>query len=345
MTIIPFRRASGSAKTSTKTPKRRKAILTIEPIPQKKQKRGANYESGLFTGKLIVEGHEFLLDDGHPLGMISYVCNVRSVTVSTSGATELFELRAVHDDTLRSIEQLADYGEKVFLKRFHSALYLCHQSNKQKRDFVDWWEKDLMPFALSQVPEALHANIKLQRGVYDESGMPMSAAAIAHRARHGLLVGQLVSAGQGLPTESPRLFDIDFTQITRLKGDVANGDNMDPVVYSGDAELAICRLAEHYGFDRLPLTWGELNGVLDYCEILWLAAGGGIPSESIMLWQASARKADIKNQPWRVPAFDAYIAGDIEKLRSIHVAERTIERVAAEWKEFPYPEGHPLADL
>jgi hypothetical protein len=344
MSIIPFKRASESA-AATKPPKRRKALLTIAAIPKKKQKPGANYESGLFSGTLVIEDHEFCLDDGHPLGMIAYVCNVRTITVSTPGATEPIALRAVSDDSRWAIESIADHDERTFVKRFQSALYLCNKANKQPQTFVDWWERDRMPFAVSQVPEKLRINPKLQRGVYDESGMPMSAAAIAQRARYGRMVGQLDAATQGALPKSPGLFDIDFTQVTRLKGDISNGDNTDPVVYSGDAELAMRRLIAHFGFDRLPLTWGELNGMLDYCENLWVAAGGGAPIESVQICQSAAREVDLKYKAWRVPAFDAYVAGDIEKLLSIHTLDKTIERIAAEWKEFPYPEGHPLSDI
>jgi hypothetical protein len=277
--------------------------------------------------------------------MIAYVCNVRTVTVTTLGTTESLGLRAVSHVEERAIENIADYDERTFLKRFQSALYLCSTSNKQSQNLIDWWEKNLLPFAVSQVPEKLRINTRFQRGVYDESGMPMSAAQIAFRARHKQLTGQRETATQGLLPTSPGLFDIDFNQVTRLKGDVANGDNADVVVYAATAELAMRRLIAHFGFNRLPLTWAELNGVLEYCENFWYANGGGMPVQYAESWRRSARKVELECLPWRIPALDAYVAGDIETLRKIHAADKTIERVAAEWKEFPYPEDHPLYDI
>ena len=344
MSIIPFKRASEST-APPRPPKRRKAFLTVTAIPKKKQKPGADYKSGLFAGALVIDGQEFCLDDGHPLGMIAYVCNVGTVTVTTPGTIEPIGLRAVSHVAERAIENIANYDEKVFLKRFQSALYSCSTSKKQPQNLLDWWQKDLLPFAVSQVPEKLRINTRFQRGVYDESGMPMSAAQIAFRAWHKQLIGQLETATQGLSPTSPGLFDIDFNQVTRLKGDVANGDNADAVVYSGTAELAMRRLIAHFGFNRLPLTWAELNGVLEYCESFWYADGGGMPVEYAESWRQSARKTELKYLPWRIPALDAYVAGDIETLRQIHAADKTIERVAAEWKEFPYPEDHPLYDI
>jgi hypothetical protein len=138
------------------------------------------------------------------------------------------------------------------------------------------------------------------------------------------------------------LFNIDFGKITRLKGDVANGDGSDAVVYEAEAELAMRRLITHFGFDRLPLTWAEMNGVLDYCENIWIAAGGGIPAASVKDWRKSYREVMENRRPWRIPALDAYVAGDLERLRQVHLQEKTLERVAAEWREFRYEPGHPL---
>jgi hypothetical protein len=151
----------------------------------------------------------------------------------------------------------------------------------------------------------------------------------------------LKQAGEAVAKQR-ELFNIDFGKITRLKDNVANGDGSDAIVYEAEAELAMRRLLAHFGFDRLPLTWAEMNGVLDYCENIWVAAGGGIPADSVKDWRRSYREVMEKRRPWRIPAFDAYVAGDIERLRKVHSQEKTLERVAAEWREFRYELGHPL---
>lgn len=138
------------------------------------------------------------------------------------------------------------------------------------------------------------------------------------------------------------LLDVDFTQVTRLKSQVANGDVSDPVVYAGAAELAMRKLVAKFGFDRLPLTWAEMNGFFDYCTAMHRFSGAGIPVSSLTLWRQCAREVEQEFHGWRVAAFDAYAAGDVVALLAIHARERTIERVAAEWREYDYEPGHPL---
>jgi hypothetical protein len=163
------------------------------------------------------------------------------------------------------------------------------------------------------------------------------------------------AAAAALVAESSSIFEIDFSQVTRLgggdgaggagRGVAANGSNEDPVVYTGQAELGLRRLVAHFAFPRLPLTWAELNGFMEYCENLWVAAGGGQDPKYHKSAQKAARSVDVRRQPWRVPAFDLYVAGDTAGLLALHTRDRTLERVAREWVEFPYPEGHPLFHL
>ena len=140
-----------------------------------------------------------------------------------------------------------------------------------------------------------------------------------------------------LATDPTNLFDIDFSQVTRLKSNVANGDASDPVVYTGSAELAMRKLVAHFGFDRLPLTWGELNGFLDYCHAMHWFTGVGIPNSSLVLWKACAREVVQEYWAWRLDAFDAYASGEISRLLEIHVQQETLKRLACSFRE--YDEG------
>lgn len=130
------------------------------------------------------------------------------------------------------------------------------------------------------------------------------------------------------------LFDIDFSQVTRLKGDVANGDASDPVVYAGAAELAMRKLVAHFGFERLPLTWAELNGFLDYCHAMHRFSGAGIPAASLVLWKECAREVEQQYHGWRLDAFDAYSDGEISRLVEIHVEQETLKRIAGSFREY-----------
>lgn len=137
------------------------------------------------------------------------------------------------------------------------------------------------------------------------------------------------------------LFDIDFSGVTRLIGDAANGCASDPVVYTGQSELVMRKFIAHFGFNRLPLTWAELNGMLDYCQDMHRFSGVGIPEKMLVYWKESVREVEEKYHPWRIPAFDAYAAGAQAELIKIHIEAKTLEKIASEFLEFDHgPLGH-----
>jgi len=330
MAVIPFKHSTGPIKSLAKKPKRRKTILTVEPIPKKNRKLGANYKCGIFNGKLVIEGHNFYSDDASTLGIIAFICGVGSVVASTLTSTEPIKIKA-YGNFHCDLEVLDAFDERAFLEQFHATLHLCMHSRKQTREFIDAWEKDRFATAVAQVPEALRVHTKLERGVYDESGIPMSAKAIARIARHEKVIEQLENAIQGKFPNLPDVMNIDFNNIIRHGKSAADTDK---ISYIGTSELVARRLIAHFGFDRLPSTWGELNGMLDYCKHLWMSSGDKfVAKELIIDWQMVGRNIELKLAPWRVPALDAYVANDIEKLRAIHIADRTLERLGIQWKE------------
>jgi hypothetical protein len=227
-----------------------------------------------------------------------------------------------------ALNVLDAFDERAFLEQFHDSLYRCTHSRQQTRDFVNLWQADRFPLAMVQVPACLRINTKLERGVYDELGIPMSAAQIAQRARREKLMRELEQAIQGKPPQLPPFLEIDFKRIIR------HGGRGGKIAYRGENELRMRRAINHFGFDRIPTTWNELNGLLEYCKHLWMASGqNAVPPELIHDWRKTGRNIDLKLNPWRVPAFDAYIAGDIDKLRAIHAVDITIEWLAAQWRD------------
>lgn len=145
--------------------------------------------------------------------------------------------------------------------------------------------------------------------------------------------------------EASSMFDIEHKQVTRILpegGGAANGDGGDMVVFSGTAELQMRRLIAAFCFPRLPQTWAEYIQVLEYCENLWAAAGGGVDPKYHKNVQKAARQVDMRRQPWRVPAFDLYVVGDWPGLLALHTRDKTMEYIAKSWQEYMYPEGHPL---
>jgi hypothetical protein len=317
----------GHFKNVAQSQESRRAILTVEPIPRKNRKPGATYLSGAFNARLIVDGHKFYSDDASELGIIAFVCNVATVTASTLNSPRPITLRA-NVNFHCALAVLDAFDERAFLEQFHESLYRCTHSRQQTRDFVNLWQADRFPLALMQVPGCLRINTKLERGVYDERGIPMSAVQIAHRARREKLMRELECAIQGKPPQLPSFLEIDFKRIIR------HGGRGGKIAYRGDNELKMHRAINHFGFERIPTTWNELNGLLEYCKHLWMAAGqNAVPPDLINDWRKTGRNIDLKLNPWRVPAFDAYIAGDIEKLRAIHATDITLDRLAEQWRQ------------
>ena len=138
---------------------------------------------------------------------------------------------------------------------------------------------------------------------------------------------------------------LDYEQCTRVSTDAANGANDDKIEYSPLLLAQMTNVAcAHFCFPRIPATWAELHAFTDYASNLWSAAGGGHVPKYVKFAQANARAVDMRIQPWRVPAFDAYIAGDKAELLRIHTEEKTLETIAARWEEFPEPGPYAATD-
>ena len=135
----------------------------------------------------------------------------------------------------------------------------------------------------------------------------------------------------------PEHLAIDFEEIVQLKeGSAANADNSDPIVVSGKAELALRRIIARYGFGRMPLTYGELYGLLDYCDELDSGSGIGLDHlpNGIESWQASALITFERHQPHLIPALELYCAGDIEALRELHRRDDTLTQIGKTYRQF-----------
>lgn len=165
---------------------------------------------------------------------------------------------------------------------------------------------------------------------------PVLAAPSQRRARRAALrlAPDNVLSAAVKAVAARELFELDFSQVTRYTDGAANGSNDDPVTYSGAVELRLRGLATRFGFERLPRTWAELNGFLDYCEELHGAAGAGVRETERSTWQAAYREVFVRHQPWRVAAFDAYVAGDATALRAAHRDGQVLARLAREFTEF-----------
>lgn len=115
----------------------------------------------------------------------------------------------------------------------------------------------------------------------------------------------------------------------------ANGDKNDPVVFSGAVEAQMRKLVADYGFDRLPLTYGELQGLVEYCHDLDSATGRWMfdTDDERRVWQGDF-KVWRKHRPHLFPAVELYAEGNLEALRQLHRREDTLTRLGKAWREF-----------
>jgi hypothetical protein len=331
MAIIPFKRATDSTKPTAKTPKRRKALLTIEPIQKKRQKAGADFESGLFNGKLVIDDHEFCVDNGNLLGIIAYICNISSVLATTPNSSQPIEIKA-RASYQREITLLSNDDERVFLKRFQVGLYMCTHSKAQKREFVDWWQKELFPVALAQVPEHLRVHIRMERGVYDDSGMPLSAAEISQRARHLKMVKSLEnpeSTGNGI-------INLPWEQISRMT------DPHGPVAINGAAYVAVQKMLTRFGFPRMPQSFAELVQAHELCTktsmdlhmIATLELGKEVRDATLEVYRTYHSNT--------YPLYEACINQDDKRIAELHAKKDWLAVLAKEFEEPEEKEGEGI---
>lgn len=136
---------------------------------------------------------------------------------------------------------------------------------------------------------------------------------------------------------APAPTEIDFSDVLRLMGDsAANGDNNDPVVFQGRVETQMRALIAKYGFERLPLTYGELAGLMEYCNELDSAAGFGMFSDqrSLRAWQRNSLDTWGEDLPEMLPAKSLYMSGELAALTTVHREQDTLTQLGRRWREF-----------
>lgn len=110
-----------------------------------------------------------------------------------------------------------------------------------------------------------------------------------------------------------------------LEADALLGDAADGIAYGERSERLMRRLVERYGFDRLPRTFAELFGLVDYCDSLDAARGSGMMApDQLAQWQEASFAVWRRKQPQRMPAIELYCAGDLAGLRALHAREDTL---------------------
>ena len=133
-------------------------------------------------------------------------------------------------------------------------------------------------------------------------------------------------------------FEFDETEVLRLMGgSAANGDKNDPIVFQGNADRLIRKMVAQYGFDRLPATYGEFQGMQDYCARLDITKGTGIVSKNresdwsvggIKMWEESGPTKKYK------PVGAWYCAGKLDEIRAFNIAHNVMTQLGKDFNEF-----------
>lgn len=131
---------------------------------------------------------------------------------------------------------------------------------------------------------------------------------------------------------------VDLSECLRLVGgSAANGDSNDPLVLQGEAELKFRRLIAMFGFDRLPFTYGEAHGLLDYCQRIDSAAGFGMMEpQCLESWQQAGFRLFARKLPHLLPALKLFCQRDIEGLRGLHRADDTLTMLGRQYREYSF---------
>lgn len=127
--------------------------------------------------------------------------------------------------------------------------------------------------------------------------------------------------------EKGTLLDIDYDLITKFADEygAANDSPDDPVVSFGEAEAQLRRLIAAYGFDRLPLTLGEVEELVQYCHMLSTCAGDSYSDPVLkQVWSDKMIAKYEQSYAFFVPAIKLYKAGKLDELRKLHREQNTL---------------------
>lgn len=127
----------------------------------------------------------------------------------------------------------------------------------------------------------------------------------------------------------PQQSAVAFNEVLRLMGGAAFvGDTSGTLVFTEQSELLMRQVVARYGFDRLPATYGELFGLIEYCDSLDAASGVGMrPKDQLAEWRAASFVVWRRKNPELMPAIELYCAGEIERLRALHLQDDTLTKL------------------
>lgn len=167
---------------------KRRITATLTLIPTAICGKGSTFlTKGHYRGILEVNGYSYEADDGNSVGLAAYVMNVGTLNIiSPSYPDGVLKMMASRANFPASIQRLCEcriakqHGESWFLKRAWTAMKVSHDSKRQPRNFVDWWNSELLPPVVARIPVERRVNVRLHSGSFEDDGISMTHP---HRVR------------------------------------------------------------------------------------------------------------------------------------------------------------------
>jgi len=352
MTVVPFKRPANAKRPKTlvssnagdivginaaqelaavspkPTRKSRKATLTVSAYGGRKR-----LDIPIGTGVLTVNGHELVHLDPLVLGTAAAIAGVGVMTMYAKGLPS-DGLILSSTKRQRDIENLKDMSVKFFIARFRTGYDIARNGKRHSQWLVERSAQEFWPQAYALVPVELRSMERIEHGVYGENGWPMSAKKIADKAKSKRVIDNFrhqVRSNCEVPDEA----DFDFSEVLRLTGDSGGKhDNSNAVVLQGRAELKMRQIIARFGFDRLPYSFGELHGIMDYCDSLKVFAGDDFVSADLKaVWQDGSRTLIEQKFPQLLSAFTLYCKGDVDGLHMLHKSDDTLTKLGVDYHE------------
>lgn len=162
--------------------RKRRIAATLTLIPTAVCGKGSRCSSkGHYRGILEVNGYSYEADDGNPVGLAAYVMNVGTLNIiSPSYPDGELKMMASRANFPASIQRLSEClitkqnEEGWFLKRTWAAMKVSYGSKREPRDFVDWWNSELLPPVVARIPVERRVNVRLHSESFEDDRTPMT---------------------------------------------------------------------------------------------------------------------------------------------------------------------------
>lgn len=135
-----------------------------------------------------------------------------------------------------------------------------------------------------------------------------------------IIIGEPRQLGRPQPGGEPVHVDIDFAEVLTLLGASHDGPELtDKIGYDEAGAASLRRVLDRFGFERRPDTFGELYGLLDYCDRLTVISGVGVVHQNdLRAWQARSFLLLRAETSLYRRAAELFCIGDLEGLRKWH---------------------------